>query len=275
MQMGLPAGSPPEAWVLELPDQIEAVHREYVAAGSEVIATVTFGANRLRLKKCGLADHLDEINLKAVKIARRAAGTDVYVAADLGPTGEFFQPLGNLTPETAREVYCEQVRILAEAGVDFFLLETFYDLEEARVCLAACRSVAPQIPAAASLTFKQTKRGFFTEMGNPSVESLRILHDEGAFLVGANCTLEAIGMAELARYLSQRIDFPLLFQPNAGSPEVTSEGVLYPQQKEQFAQCMAEIVRWGARAVGGCCGTEESYIAEIKRQLNKTTDEPR
>jgi 5-methyltetrahydrofolate--homocysteine methyltransferase len=270
MQMGLEAGSPPEAWVLERPDQIEVVHREYVEAGSEVIATVTFGANRTRLKKCGLESQLAEINLRAVEIARATAGTEVFVAADLGPTGEFFQPLGNLTLDMAQEIYCEQAHSLAEAGVDFFLLETFYDLQEARICLAACKAVAPQIPVAASMTFKRTKRGFFTEMGNPAAESLRALHDGGAFLVGANCTLEAVGMVELARYLSQRIDFPLLYQPNAGSPQITPEGVVYPQQKEEFAECMAEIIRLGARAVGGCCGTEGSYIFEMKKRILET-----
>ncbi len=280
MQMGLPAGLPPEVWILDNSEAVEAVHREYVQAGSEALTAVTFGANRARLLKCGLEAHLEIINRKAVEIARKVAGERVYVAADLGPTGEFLQPLGQLTPERASEIYREQVCILAQAGVDFFLLETFYDLREACLCLAACRLVAPQIPAAASLTFKKTKRGFFTEMGNPALESLKALHDEGAFLVGANCTLEAQGMLELAGSLLDPPQpplnkggikgIPMIFQPNAGSPQVTTEGIFYPQNAEEFADRIAEIAALGARAIGGCCGTEGGYILEMKKRIQET-----
>lgn len=298
MQMGLAAGSPPEAWVLERPEAVEAVHREYAAAGSEVLAAVTFGGNRVRLKKCGLEDHLEAINGRAAEIARRAAGDRLYVAGDLGPTGEFFQPLGSLTPGIAEEIYSEQAHILARAGVDFFLLETFYDLREALICLSVCRTVAPQIPAAASLTFKKTKRGFFTEMGDPAGPALAALHEAGAFLVGANCTLEAQGMAELAESLltpspdpplprlereEMRLtnpplpplvkggtkETPLLFQPNAGTPQVTPQGIVYPQKPEEFVDCLERIIKLGARAVGGCCGTDGNYIDRLNRRLHR------
>jgi len=260
IQMGLPAGAPPEAWVLSHPEKVAAVHREYVEAGSEVIAACTFGGNRTRLERAGLADQFIKINTEAVMLARQAAGDRCWIAADMGPTGEFLQPHGPLTPEEAHRIFSEQAEVLSGIGIDLFLLETHYDLREARINLAACLKAAPQIPAAASMTFNRKKKGFFTVMGDEASECLRVMHEEGAFLVGSNCTLEAEGMFELAKELTAKIRIPLLFQPNAGAPQITPEGVVYPQDAATFARHMDEIAKLGARAVGGCCGTDGTYI---------------
>jgi len=267
IQMGLPSGSPPEAWVLQHPEKLAQVHQEYVAAGSEVIAACTFGANRLRLRRCHLEDQLHLINVRAVEIARQAAAGKCWVAADMGPTGEFFQPHGSLTPEEAQEIYAEQAEVLAQAGVDFFLLETHYDLREARINLAACRDAAPHIPVAALMTFNRTKSGFFTVMGDPAIASLHTLYDDGAFLVGSNCTQDAAGMLELSQAITSKLKLPLLFQPNAGSPQLTPEGIVYPQKPDEFAACMARMIPLGVRAVGGCCGTDAEYIRLIKERM--------
>ena len=260
IQMGLPAGTPPEAWVLSHPEKVAAVYREYVEAGSEVITACTFGGNRKRLERAELADQFARVNTEAVRLARQAAGGRCWIAADMGPTGEFLQPHGPLTPEEAHRIFLEQADVLARAEVDLFLLETYYDLREARICLAACREAAPQIPIAASLTFNRKKKGFFTVMGDEAAQSLRVLHEEGAFLVGSNCTLEAEGMVELAKVLLGEIKAPLLFQPNAGAPQITPEGLYYPQDAATFAHYIGEIAGLGARAVGGCCGTDGTYI---------------
>lgn len=268
IQMGLPAGTPPELWVLEKPESLLEVHRSYVAAGSEVISTCTFGANRLRLARAGLGNRIVEINRRAVEIARQAAGSGCWIVADMGPTGEFFQPHGKLTPDLAREVYLEQAGILAGCDIDLFLLETHYDVREARLNLAACREVAPHIPVAALMTFNKTKRGFFTVMGDAAAEALRALFDDGAFLVGSNCTQDAAGMLELAREITSQVNLPLLFQPNAGSPQITPDGVLYPQSAAEFARFVAEMIPLGVRAVGGCCGTDDQYIRQLKKLLS-------
>ncbi|RJP75540.1 MAG: methionine synthase I, cobalamin-binding domain-containing protein [Candidatus Zixiibacteriota bacterium] len=265
--LGLEAGRPPEAWVLDRPEVIEQVHREYAAAGSEVLASVTFGANRLRLRKAGLEERLEEINLRAVDLARRAAGDDAWVGGDMGPTGEFFQPLGPLTPAAADDVFAEQAAVLARAGVDFFLLETHYDLQEALANVRACRRVAPQIPVAATLTFNRTPRGFFTVMGDPAAEALTALFQAGCFLVGANCTLEAAGMLDLARHLTAHLNLPLLLQPNAGSPVVTPAGIVYPQPPDEFCRLVAAMIPLGVRAVGGCCGTDAEYLRRLREML--------
>lgn len=270
IQMGLPAGSPPEARVLEFPDRIARLHADYAAAGADVMTTCTFGGNRLRLKKASLQDRLAEINRRAVELAREAAGEGLWVAGNMGPTGEFFQPHGSLTEQIASDVFQEQAYLLSEAGVDFFLLETFYDLKETLICLTACRQTASDIPAAVSMTFNHTPRGFFTVMGDSAAEALRNLADEGAFLVGANCTLEAEGMLELAREISSKLNLPLLFQPNAGSPQITPDGIVYPQGPQEFAGYVAEMLSLKVRAVGGCCGTTADHIAALRAAIDES-----
>ncbi len=266
---GLPAGQAPEAWVLERPEVLQEVHRQYRDAGADVITTCTFGGNRFRLQKASLDDRLVEINQRAVEIAREAVADDrAFIAGDMGPTGEFFQPVGSLTDETAREAFEEQAAALADAGIDIFLHETHYDLKEAVIALEACREVAPDVPAAVTLTFNNTPKGFFTVMGNPALESLLNIREKGALLVGSNCTLEAEGMLELASYLSENIETPLLFQANAGSPEITPDGVIYPQTPEEFAGFANDMLKLGIRAVGGCCGTTADHIRELRRTID-------
>lgn len=268
IQIGLPAGIAPEAWIISHPERVLQVHDEYVRAGSDVLTTCTFGANRLRLSKGSLDAQIEEINRRAVQLAKEAATEPNYIAGGMGPTGEFFQPHGTLTEEEARKVFEEQAAILADENVDFFLLETHYDLREARISLEACRNVAPQIPVGVTLTFNSTPLGFFTVMGDPAVDALRNLSDAGAFLVGSNCTLEAKGMAELARMLLIELSMPLLFQPNAGTPQITADGIVYPQGSEEFAGYAEEMLRAGAKAIGGCCGSDASHIKALREMID-------
>ena len=268
IQMGLPAGKAPEAWLLPHPERIRQVQEGYVNAGAEVITTCSFGANRLRLRKGSLEDQTDKINQAAVQVTKEAAQNRAYIAGGMGPTGEFFQPQGLLTEKEAKEVFEEQAKLLAEAGIDLFLLETHYDLREALICLDACQRVAPQIPVGVTLTFNNTPRGFFTVMGDPAVEALRELSAKGAFLVGSNCTLEAKGMLELAQKICPEVKSPLLFQPNAGTPQITPDGVIYPQQPAEFTKCAEEILRSGALAIGGCCGTETEHFQSLRTMID-------
>lgn len=268
ISMGLPAGKAPEAWILEHPKRILQVHQEYVQAGADVLTTCSFGANGLRLQKAGLSEHIVRINARAVQTGREAAGKSAFVAGGMGPTGEFLQPHGELTEETARDVFAEQAGILADAGCDFFLLETHYDLKEATICLEACQAAAPQMPIAVTLTFNKTPRGFFTVMGDPAEETLRSLAEQGAFLVGSNCTLETQGMSELAEFLAPRITSPLLFQPNAGSPQITAEGAVYPQSPAEFVRFAQKMLELGVRAIGGCCGTDSRHIRCLRDLIN-------
>jgi 5-methyltetrahydrofolate--homocysteine methyltransferase len=290
---GLPAGAPPEIWNLERPEEVLAVHRAYVEAGSDVVHSNTFGANAVRLGRFNAADRLEEINLAGVRLARRAGPRLVF--GDVGPTGEYLPPVGAGDPARWREHYREQARILAGAGVDAFHLETMSDLREALVACESLQGVAPRLPVFVSLTFEKRRRGFFTIMGDPLSASLQRLSQAGAAVVGANCTLASGDMTGLAMEALSLPGLSLVLQPNAGAPQMGPSGPFYAQDPEEFA---AEVSAWVARgrsarpgeavsteaesgregevppkpesriaAVGGCCGTDENFIAALSRRL--------
>jgi methionine synthase I (cobalamin-dependent) len=263
---GLPPGAPPELWDLERGSDVTAVHRAYVEAGSDAVHTNTFGANPARLASFGLSERCEEINRAAVAIAR-AAGPR-FVIGDVGPTGEYLPPVGHANADAWRSSFERQGRALAEAGVDAFHVETMSDLREALVALEALLSVAPQIPVLASMTFERKKRGFFTVMGNPLVATLGALAKAGAAAVGANCSLTSLDMVVLMTEAVSAVAAPLVAQPNAGTPEQAADGSFrYAQRPEDFAADMAGIARLGVRAIGGCCGTDDRFIAALREMI--------
>jgi 5-methyltetrahydrofolate--homocysteine methyltransferase len=263
---GLEAGQPPERWVLEHPERVLAVHRDYVAAGAELIHPCTFGANRLRLRPFGMEDRLEEINTRAVALARQAGAP--WVLGDIGPVGEYLPPVGKGDPEIWRGAFEEQAALLARQDIDGFHIETMSDLREARVALAAIQAVAPALPVMVSMTFDRKRRGFFTVMGDPLAASLRALAHDGAVAVGANCSITSPDMRDLATEALAAVVLPVVLQPNAGQPRVTAEGVVYDQDPAAFVQDVAAMARAGVRVVGGCCGSDPGFIAGLRAALD-------
>ena len=248
---GLGPGQAPEAFGLERPDVVRRIHDEYLDAGAEVVQTNTFGGNRLKL---GDGLDVDEVNGRMAEIALSAArehGRGALVAGDIGPTGRFFPPVGDLTPEAARDAFREQAGALERAGVDLFLVETMVDLTEAACALRAVREVSSK-PVLVTLTFDRKPRGYFTMMGDTPAAAAEALVSDGADGVGANCTLGPSGMADLAAQYRAATDAPLVFQPNDGA---------------EFAEEVGRIASAGASAVGGCCGTTPEDIRAIARVL--------
>ena len=264
--MGLEQGRAPEWWVLEHPDRIEQVHRGYVEAGSDVIHTCTFGASPPKLASVRLQGRCDEVNLKAAEIALRAAGGAVMVAGDVGPTGMMFPPMGEATGDALREAYRQQVEQLARGGVDLISIETMFDLREAQAALEAALETG--LPVLASMTFEAKKRGVFTIMGDALVPSLRALASAGATAVGLNCSVDPAQMIPMVEQAAAAIEAPLVAQPNAGQPQVTAEGVTYDAHPEPFAADLMQMVRLGARIVGGCCGTDPAFIRAARLALD-------
>lgn len=282
---GLPPGDPPDRWTLERPEEVAAVHRAYAEAGSEAIHANTFGANAARLARYGLADRIAEINRAAARLARGAGAR--FVIADIGPTGENLPPVGRGDPEEWRRHFLEQGRILTgtaaaghgaggpETTIDAFHVETMTDLREALVALGALREAAPGTPILVSLTFERKKRGFFTLMGDPLVPSLARLWEAGAAVVGANCSITSRDMRDLAEEALTSTDAPLVFQPNAGRPERTPEGIRYAQEPEAFAADLAPLLRQPrVAALGGCCGTDPRFVAALRARLSAPSREP-
>ncbi len=269
---GLREGEVPDSWNLSHPDKVKSVHAAYIEAGAEVIQTNTFGATRIKLASSASGGKLDvaEVNEAAVRLvleAREDSGRGgIFVAGDIGPTGRFFPPMGTLTEEGALEAFREQAGALERAGVDLFLIETMYDLREAVAALRAVRDVSSR-PVVVEQTLGRKPRGYFSMVGDTPVRGVEMLLEEGADMIGANCTLASGDMIELAAEFRSATDAPLLFQPNAGSPELEHGVPIYRQHPEDFAKDIERIVRAGANAVGGCCGTTPDFIRAVHDRL--------
>jgi Methionine synthase I (cobalamin-dependent), methyltransferase domain len=266
LSRGLARGTPPDRWNLERGEVLVEVHRAYVEAGSEAIHANTFGANPVRLAAFGLADRCEEINRAAVRHARAAEPR--FVIADVGPTGEYLPPVGRGDLKRWQAAFECQAAVLADEGVDALHIETMSDLREALIALATLLSAAPGVPVIASMTFDRKKRGFFTVMGDPLVETLRTLASAGASAVGANCTITSDEMRELMGAALGAVDKPLVAQPNAGSPQLAADGTYrYVQPPDEFAADMATLAKNGVKLVGGCCGTDDRFIAALSSRL--------
>jgi len=263
---GLPAGTPPERWVLENPDPIRDLQRAYVEAGSDLIIACTFGANRTRLEQTGLADRLVEINQRAVQIAREAAGDRAYVAADIGPTGELLMPpIGKMTYEQALEVFAEQAAVLTQAGTDVLYIETMSDLEEMKAAVAGAQQAAPGIPIFATFSFDHHGR---TNMGVKPEQAAETLQALGVAAFGANCgaTLEMTEGA-VTKMHEAAPQAALIAKPNAGKPHMVDRKTVYDATPEDMAEYAKKFVALGAQVVGGCCGSTPEHIRAISEAV--------
>lgn len=263
---GLPIGVPPDAWTLDFPETIASIHRQYVNAGSEAIHANTFGSNPLRLDRFDLEARCEELNATAVRLARESGSR--FVIADVGPSGEYLPPVGSADPEKWRESFERQGRALAGTSADALHIETMSDKREALIALEALHRVAPDLPVIVSLTFERKKRGFFTIMGDPLVDSLRELCAAGAACVGANCSIASEEMVMLAREARSAVDAPIVIQPNAGQPETIDGRLQYRQTPDEFAGAMAPLARERFAALGGCCGTDPRFIAALRSMID-------
>ena len=267
----LPPGAAPELWNTERPEVISRIHRAYLAAGAEVVTTNTFGGTLLRLSAYGLGARCVELNFAAVQRAMAARlefrDRQVFVAGDIGPCGKFFPPVGDLAAAALTDSVKAQVEVFAAAGVDLLLIETMVDLREAEIALRTARRLT-DVPVAVTMTFDRKPRGYFTIMGHTPSEAVRRLTDAGADVVGANCTLAAEDMVELAEILVAASPVPVLVQPNAGQPEIVDGRAVYHVSPGQFAAAMKRILDLGVAAVGGCCGTTPEHIRAVAELIS-------
>ena len=269
---GMREGAIPESWMLENPEKQIDIHGAYIDAGAEVIQTNTFGASRLKLESSDVGREIDpvEFNRKAVELARKAlhdkGAHGCYLAGDVGPCGHFFPPVGQLTSEQAAANFTEQIGALVDAGVDLILIETMYDIREAVEAVKAARKATDK-PVIAEMTFEKRPKGYFTMMGDTVEKAARTLAEAGADVVGANCTLTSDDMLGLVSEFRSNTGLPLIFQPNAGQPVIERGTARYRQKPEDFARDIELIVRAGAGAVGGCCGTSPAFIRAVHDRL--------
>jgi 5-methyltetrahydrofolate--homocysteine methyltransferase len=253
-------GIAPDFAVLDAPDAVAAIHRDYAAAGARAIYTNTFGANRARLAVWGAEERVHELNAVAVGLARSAAGGDALVVGCLGPTG---RRLGaDVSFDEAVAIFAEQARALLDAGVDALAIETMLDLEELRAAVVAAGGLRRDEPVFACASVFADGRSL---AGEPVEEVASRLAALGADVVGANCCEGPESLLPLVAALARATSTPILAKPSAGLP-VEREGALtYPFGPDEMASGAERLIRAGARLVGGCCGTTPETIRAIAR----------
>lgn len=268
-QHGVPITTCFDELNLTHPEQVERIHKDYLEAGSELIETNTFGANRYKLSKHGLEDKVAEINRAAVQLAKRViadSGRDAYLAGSVGPLGVRLKPFGRVKAEEARAAFGEQIKALAEAGVDVILMETFSDQMELLEALAAAREVAPDLPVICHMTFGQDDR---TLLGDLPTQVARQLSEAGADVIGVNCGGGPQQLSRILQAMHQAVPAATLSaMPNAGFPESVGERMMYPATEEYFADYALRFKAIGAKVIGGCCGTTPAHIAAMRSALD-------
>jgi methionine synthase I (cobalamin-dependent)/5,10-methylenetetrahydrofolate reductase len=249
---------PHEMENLRNPGVVGKIHREYIEAGAEIIETNTFSANRLRLGQFHLEEKTREINLAGVRIARRAAGEGVYVAGSVGPTGMLLEPIGRVRREEARDAFREQVEILLEGGVDLIMLETFVSVQELDEALQAAKGLT-DLPIVAQKAFAED--GAILN-GNYPVQVIEHLIEQGADIVGANCTVGPQRMFGIIRNL-HKDGVILVAQPAAGIPTLMDGRSIYHTTPQYLAAYAKELVGSGVTIIGACCGSTPDHVRAI------------
>jgi len=267
-ERGLSDGGCGELWNVESVGDVRGIHEEYVEAGAQFVTTNTFGGSAPRLAMHGCSDRVAELNQAAAEIAREVAERKgAVVAGNLGPTGDLLEPMGTLTVEGAREIFEVQAAALLAGGADVIAIETMSDLSEVQAAIEAVRSISPQTPILATMSFDTN---LHTMMGVSPEVAVKTLADEGVAAVGANCgrgpeEMEAI-MTQMA---SARPDGLLLIaQSNAGLPKLVGDVFVYDAPPEQMAAHALRLREIGVDIIGACCGSTPAHIRAIGAALN-------
>ncbi len=247
------------------PARVLDVHRAFVGAGSRLVLTNTFGANRYRLDRHGLADRVEELCVAAVGLVREAGAE--LVGGSMGPLGVRLQPYGRVRPEDAAAAYREQAGALAAAGADLLVLETQVDLREMEQAIAAAREAAPGLVLVASATFTRDDR---TLLGSPPEEVAATLANLGVDVIGVNCGEGPAQALRLLRAMAPHAGGrPLAVRPNAGGPARVGGRFIYPATPEYVAEVVAACIGEGAAIVGGCCGTGPAHTRAIQTRIGR------
>jgi methionine synthase I (cobalamin-dependent) len=261
---GLGAGEVADLWNLSHPDRVEDVARAYAEAGSRIILTNTFRANRLALQRYGEEGRVAEINRAGAEISCRAAAGRAKVFASIGPSGKMLLT-GDVDEAALAAAFAEQAEALAEGGADGLVVETMADLAEARIAVEA--ALATGLPVVACMVFDSGKNRDRTMMGTTPAEAAAELTRLGAHAVGANCGIGIENAAAICAACASATRLPIWIKPNAGAPELRGGDAVYSTTAEAFAAYLPALVDAGASFVGGCCGTTPDFIAALHRRI--------
>src|SRR5919202_127163 len=256
------------------PDLVQAVHREYIAAGAEAIETNTFAANRVRLAAYGLEHKVRDINFRGVRIAREArevSGEPVFLAGSVSSIGQPLAPVGTITAEEARAIFTEQIEALLEAGVDLLVLETFSSPTELCEAVRAARSVSADLPIIAQVSVHEEGK---TLAGATPVEVVDLLDALHVDALGVNCGVGPQTALDAIMQMRPLTKTPLSAMPNAGHPTTQGGRQIYVSTPEYFAEYARRFAQAGVSIIGGCCGTTPAHIAAMRAALPRKGSAP-
>ena len=266
MASGMPRGICTETWVIEHKDIFQELQRAYIAAGSQVIYAPTFGGNRINLAKHSLTDRIEEINRTLVGYSRELAGDGVYVAGDITTSGSFITADSDYTYDDAFKMYQEQIKILADSGIDLIAAETMINIEETLAAVDAASTVC-ELPIMCTMTVDADGSIF---SGGNAIEAAVSLEAAGADAVGVNCSVGPDQLVSVIRNIKENVSIPVIAKPNAGMPFIDDNGnAVYSMKAPDFARHVKALIDAGAGIVGGCCGTTPEYIREVAKMIGR------
>ena len=263
---GLQPGESPEMWCLTHPDAVGSIAEAYIAAGSDIVETDSFGGTQFKQKEFGFEDKVAEMNKAAATIAKKAMGSKGYVAASVGPTGQIaYDEGGEATEEEFYNAFKEQVIALEEGGADAICIETMMSIIEAVQAVKAAKENT-NLPVICTFTFEKGARGFRTMMGADPASAAKAVSDAGADVVGANCGNGIENMIEITKEIRAALPHtPILIQTNAGVPVLEDGKTVFKSTPGEMAARVPELIEAGANIIGGCCGTNPDHIAAMAK----------
>ena len=260
---GLGPGDCPEEWNVSHAEDVQSVASAYAQVGSDLILTNTFGGSRIKLAKMGLGDQVAELNEAGARNSLIAA-PDAVIAGSVGPSGEFIEPLSEITAEEMESVFSEQIAAILKAGVKVICVETMTAVEEAACAIRAAKKLDPSTDVICTMTFDETPKGFRTMMGVSPEQAAVKLSEAGADVVGSNCGNGIKAMVEVTREFRRHTDKPILIHANAGIPELIDGKTVFRESPTDMAAQIGALTEAGANIVGGCCGTTPEHIAAMR-----------
>ena len=261
---GMQRGATSETWVMEQPDEIIQLHKDFIAAGADIILTSTFGGTSIRLRNSTLEGHAVTVNQRAVSLARQAAeGTQTLVAGSLGPVGQLLKPYGPLETDDVITAYTEQAQAITQAGADLLVIETQFDMNEVKAAIQGIRSVS-NLPLVVSLSYDRGER---TMMGVSPSQAGKELDTLPVDVIGVNCGRSLYENLHNLVELREVTSKPIWFKPNAGLPRVDAQGAtVYDTTPDMMGSQVQAWITSGAQIVGGCCGTSPDYLRKISEK---------
>lgn len=261
---GLPQGMSPEEYCMEQPDTVRDIHKAYVDAGADLLTTCTFGGSRFKLPASLDVFGFNKRMAETARAAAQTAGRPVFIAGNVGASGHFIKPLGDLEPRDLIAAFAEQIRGLTAGGADLIFIETQFDLAEARAAVVAARQVC-DLPVMVSMTFEEG----LSLTGSTPLIFAETMQNMGVDVVGTNCSLGPDQMLPVVRELLGACACPVMAEPNAGLPELRGSVTVFPLEPLPFAEKTAAFAALGARILGGCCGTTPEHIAALARRVRE------